>query len=277
MKAGLWLPLFASMLTQATDLPRTDAVPGGVALLPLPAALSASKQAPSVTYDSQRVMVLRQDGRWLAVIGIPLSAAVGTASAEVSVPDGPVMPTLTFQIAPKSYRTQQLNVERSKVDLSAEDLSRFAREKTHLQTALSTFTEQPPATLHLSAPVPGPRSDSYGSRRVFNGEARDPHSGMDIPGPTGESVHAAAAGQVIDVGDYFFNGNTILIDHGEGLITMYCHLSQVGVHVGEMVRAGMIIGKVGKTGRVTGPHLHFGVSLNHAFVDPALFLSPSSH
>ncbi len=277
MKFGLWLPLCASILTQATELPKADAVPGGVALLPLPAALSVSKPAPSVTFDSQRVMVLRQDGRWLAVIGIPLGAAVGTASAEVSVADGPVIPALTFQITSKAYRTQQLSVERSKVDLSAEDLARFAREKTHLQTALSTFSEQPPVTLHLSAPVPGPRSDSYGSRRVFNGEARDPHSGMDIPGPMGEPVHAAAAGQVIDVGDYFFNGNTVLIDHGEGLITMYCHLSQVGVHVGDVLRAGMIIGKVGKTGRVTGPHLHFGVSLNHAFVDPALFLSPSSH
>src|SRR5579862_7960301 len=136
------------MLAHATELPKARAVPGGVALLPLPAHLSASKQAPSVTFDSQRVMVLRQDGGWLAVIGIPLSAAVGPASAEVSVTDGPVIPPLTFQIAPKAYRTQQLSVERAKVDLSAEDLARFAQEKTHLQTALSTFSERPPATLH---------------------------------------------------------------------------------------------------------------------------------
>jgi murein DD-endopeptidase MepM/ murein hydrolase activator NlpD len=272
-----WLLLGASMLATAAEWPTASPVPGGVVLLPLPAHLSGSKQPPTVTFESQRVMVLRQDGRWIAVIGIPLSAAVGAASAEVSIPGGPVVPPLTFQIATKAYRTQQLSVERSKVDLSPEDLARFGREKSHLQTALSTFNERPPATLHLSAPVPGARSDSYGSRRVFNGEARDPHSGMDIPGPTGEPVHAAAAGQVIDVGDYFFNGNTVLIDHGEGLITMYCHLSQTSVHVGDAVRAGMIIGKVGKTGRVTGPHLHFGVSLNHAFVDPALFLSPSAH
>jgi murein DD-endopeptidase MepM/ murein hydrolase activator NlpD len=261
----------------AVDVPRSSPVPGGVVLLPLPADAGSARQAPQVTYNSQRVMVLRQGGRWVAVIGLPLNTAAGAASAEVLVIGGPVLAPLTFQVASKQYRTQQLTVEGSKVDLSAEDLSRFEREKAHLQIVQSTFSEQPPATLRLSAPVPGHRSDSYGSRRVFNGEARDPHSGMDIPGPLGEPVHAAAAGQVIDTGDYFFNGNTVFIDHGEGLITMYCHLSQVNVRAGEVVRSGAVIGKVGRTGRVTGPHLHFGVSLNHAYVDPALFLSASSH
>jgi murein DD-endopeptidase MepM/ murein hydrolase activator NlpD len=274
--AGLSALAALSSVASALDLPAARPVPGGVAILPLPAEASALKLAPVVTYGSQRVLVVRQLNRWVAVVGIPLSTQAGPASANVSAPGAAVLQPLTFQIAPRQYRTQQLTVERAKVDLSDEDLARFTREKEHLLLILSSFSDRPPASLRLASPVPGHRSDSFGSRRVFNGEARDPHSGMDIPGPTGEPVHAAAAGQVIDSGEYFFNGNTVLIDHGEGLITMYCHLSSIRVRVGEVLRAGAVIGAVGQTGRVTGPHLHFGVSLNHAFVDPALFLSASA-
>jgi len=255
--------LFASHSLAAPPLPQQAPVPGGIAIVPV----SKAGTAPIVEFGGYRVAVIRKDGQWFAVIGLPLSTKPGKQQLKVDANK------VEFTVKDKHYRTQKLKIENQRqVNPTAEDMVRIESEKLRSDTALSTYSAIESPVFVLRSPVMGTRSDTFGSRRIFNGEARNPHSGMDIAAATGTSIHAPAAGTVIELGEFFFNGNTLFIDHGAGLVTMYCHLSKFNVSKGARVSAGDVLGEVGATGRVTGPHLHFGVALNRAMVDPALLL-----
>ncbi len=248
-------------------------MPGGVARLALGAA-EARPSAFTMAADGAGevpLLVLGGPEGWTALLGIPLSAAPGSAHIRVEGAVG-ASRTLGYAIAAKKYREQRLTVAPRTVDLSPEDEARWQRERAHQAGVMATFSTPLPGSLAMQVPVPGRRSSSFGLRRVFNGQPRNPHSGMDIAAATGTPVLAPLPGRVIDTGDYFFNGNTVWLDHGGGLLSMVCHLSAIDARVGDVVDAGQRVGAVGATGRVTGPHLHWGVMLNRTMVDPALFL-----
>ncbi|HWM44780.1 MAG TPA: peptidoglycan DD-metalloendopeptidase family protein [Burkholderiales bacterium] len=252
----------------ATALPRASAVPGGVARI----RLGASEQAPRVRLEGERVLVVREGDGWIAFAGIPLAAKVGSKlRLEAEHTDGSRR-QFEIEVLSKAYATLRLKVPPGQVDLSAEDLARYKRERAHLDTVLRTFSESPPASLAMLLPVRGRHSAAFGLQRYFNDQLRSRHNGLDIAAPEGTPVLAASAGRVIDAGDYFFNGRNVVLDHGQGLLSLYAHLQSIEVTPPEAVDAGRLIGTVGATGRVTGPHLHFSVYLNAVAVDPALFL-----
>jgi len=258
--------------TRATTpvLPTESRVPGGVAIVDL----GRAESPPGVvTFNDHRSPVLRTDAGWIALIGIPLDSTPGTHAALLQPPgDAPAQP-LEFEVAAKQYAEQRLKVaNRRHVEPSKEDLERIASERTRIDAALGTYTGGRVPLLELPAPVNGRRSSSFGLRRYFNDQPRSPHSGMDIAAPAGTPVLSPAPGRVLDAGDFFFNGQTVFVDHGQGVVTMYCHLSRIDVEPGDEIDTGATLGLVGATGRVTGAHLHWGVAVNRALVDPALFL-----
>jgi murein DD-endopeptidase MepM/ murein hydrolase activator NlpD len=265
---GVTLVCSAAASAQDADLPQENPVPGGIKIIRLD---SSGPAMPYVDADGYRVLVLQDGSSWAAVVGIPLSAPLGIRKVIVRQPS---RQEIEFTVHDKHYVTQTLKVAPGQVNLSAADLARVNRERIRIDHALSRWSDSAPESLRMPQPVPGPRSSSFGSRRIFNGESRNPHSGMDIAAPSGAPVRIPIAGTVIDTGEFFFNGNTVFVDHGRGLISMYCHLSAVDVAPGQHLEAGTRIGAVGMTGRATGPHLHWGLNLNRAWVDPELFLAP---
>lgn len=263
-----------SAVTLATPapvaLPRESRVPGGIAIL----NLGDGDASPGiVVFNDHRTPVLRTPDGWVALVGIPLDAEPGPQAASWQPPGNEEPRRLEFSVVAKQYAEQRLTVaNRRHVDPSKEDLARIAGERQRIDAALGTYTAEREPVLALQAPLAGRRSSSFGLRRYFNDQPRNPHSGMDIAAATGTPVRSPAPGRVVEAGEFFFNGNTVFVDHGQGLVTMYCHLSRIDVAPGDEVTAGSILGLVGATGRVTGPHLHWGVALNRALVDPALFL-----
>lgn len=259
--------LFASSLGAAA-LPRNAPVPGGVAVIDLG---PTGQAAPSVRWGEQPIAVVSDRGRWFALLGIPLDTLPG--DLEIGVFFGSTATIRHVAVQIKNYPEQRLTIkDKRKVEPTPEDLARIEREKQTTDAIKRRFSASAPAT-DFALPASGPLSSRFGLRRIFNGLPRNPHAGLDVAAGAGTPVRAPADGVVVDTGEYFFNGNTVFIDHGQGLITAYMHLSRVGVQPGQSVKKDKEIGAIGATGRATGPHLHWAVILNNTPVDPELFLA----
>ena len=258
------LLLFCSAVL-AVDLPAHYPVPGGVAVL----ELGINQSPGTVLFNKQKVLVTRSGNKWYAVVGIPLSIKPGKHKINITSH----RKQIDFKVIDKKYQTQHLEIKnKRKVNPYAKDLKRILSEKKIIRAALRSWTDTKNVSMQFDLPVKGRFSSPFGLRRFFNGQARRPHSGLDIAAPEGTPILAPAPGKIVNTGDYFFNGNTVFIDHGQGLITMYCHLNSITVAENQFVNRGQQIGTVGMTGRVTGPHLHWSVSLNNVRVEPKLFL-----
>lgn len=269
MKNSVWFVvvwLSTSYAAPVPELPQANPVPGGVAIVPLD---PVTDTPPRVRFNGERIMVVRQNDRWHAIVGLPLTLATGEHRLTLDRSE-----TMAFTVQPKEYAAQHLTLTNKRmVDPTASDLKRIEREQKILQRAFQTWSETLAPPLRFDLPTRGQLSSPFGLRRFFNNQPRQPHSGLDIAAPAGAPILAPAPGTVIETGNYFFNGNTVFLDHGQGLVTMYNHLSRISVAKGKRVVRGEKIGEIGMTGRVTGPHLHWTVSLNNARVDPTLFLS----
>jgi murein DD-endopeptidase MepM/ murein hydrolase activator NlpD len=226
----------------------------------------------TVRWSGHAVPFERRGDRWLATVGVDLDSRPGDHAVDVTFAyeDGrtrvmrePVI------VNAGEYPTTQLQVEERYVELSPEDQARADREAAETNAIYDTFTPERYWSDAFEVPVRGAKDGrNFGHRRVFNGQPRAPHSGADLRATTGTPIYAANRGRIVLAKDLFFSGNAVYIDHGHGLFTTYLHLSRIDVAVGEMVEQGQQIGLAGATGRVTGAHLHWGVRLVDARVDP---------
>jgi murein DD-endopeptidase MepM/ murein hydrolase activator NlpD len=254
----------------AYALPKAENVPGGVALIDL-GVVESRGNPPRAWFGEQPVLVTTEKGRWVAVLGLALDLPAGTHRLRAVVAGDEK--TLPFEVDEKKYPEQRITLkDSSKVNLSAADEVRAVSEIAEIQGFKRHWREADDTDSDFVLPAEGRLASRFGLRRFFNGEPRSPHSGLDLAVPRGTPIKASAHGQVLAVDDYFFNGKTVFVDHGNGLISMYCHLDRIDVEAGDAVGQGQRIGLSGKTGRASGPHLHWSVILNGAMVDPALFV-----
>jgi murein DD-endopeptidase MepM/ murein hydrolase activator NlpD len=206
------------------------------------------------------------------LVGVDLEKAPGEYELKVTgqtASGEKVACSAKLEVKEGKFATEKLTVGKQFVEPSAEQIKRANEERQKLRDIFDRVTPERLWDGKFRIPLDGVTSGSnFGKRRVLNGNPGSPHTGTDFPAPAGTPVHAAQRGRVVLAEELFFSGNTVVVDHGLGIYTFYGHLSEIGVKVGDALEAGAVLGKVGATGRVTGPHLHWGLTVERARVNP---------
>lgn len=224
-----------------------------------------------VVWQKKNVPAFHVGAVWTTVLGVDLDSKPGQHAAEavLTTDDGRVeRRKITINVAAKKYPTTTLKVAERFVELSKADLARSKEESGEANAIYERMTTDLAPHEPFTVPIPGAVGRNFGERRIFNGEPRAPHSGADLQAAAGTPVHATNRGRVALAKNLFFTGNTVIVDHGLGIISLYAHLSRIDVKSGEIVSNGQVVGLVGATGRVTAPHLHWGMRVQGARVDP---------
>lgn len=237
-------------------------VVGGVAVLQVSSAVT------SVSFREKPQLIVGQH----AIIGIPLGTEL-TAHPLVIFHDEDQIFSHMLIVEAKQYPEERITIEDENfVTPPPLDLERIRRETQLMRDVYALFTDHPTSLSPIVMPVEGRISGVFGSRRFFNDQPRNPHSGLDIAAPTGTPIKTPAPAEVSLTGDFFFNGKTVMLNHGGGFISMMCHLDEIHVKKGDHVDVGDVLGTVGSTGRSTGPHLHWSISLSGDRIDPQDFI-----
>ena len=262
----IYLLLFISTVSA---FPSESRVPGGIAIIPLGKDVKQAEFA----FRNKPLIITEYKGQSVALVGLPLGIKPGEYSISGHIDGNKALVRKFFTVNDKQYTIQNITIkDKRKVTPEQRDYDRIAKESIRKKKATASWSDAQP-DLDFLQPVDGIITGSYGKRRVFNGQPRKPHSGMDIAAATGVPVIAPSDAIVVESGDFFFSGNMVFLQHGQGLISLYAHLDRIDVEIGQKVKKGQVIGLVGATGRVTGPHLHWSVGLNGNWVDPALFIN----
>ncbi|MCP0912950.1 peptidoglycan DD-metalloendopeptidase family protein [Legionella sp. 27cVA30] len=257
-----WIPI-----SNASSLPENHAVNGGLTIIPIDAA-----EKPEVFFDKHRIAVAKSPNpnQWLLIVGLPLENTQSVRELEMQKPHSAKIP---FYISDKFYKTQYLTIEdKRKVEPLPEDQKRIDEENKKLAEIFSHYSLANPFAQEFKAPANGPISSFFGLKRVYNKQPRPPHVGLDIAAPADSPVHVISRGTVVDADDYFYTGNTVIVDHGMGIFSLYAHLNKMNVKKGDTVEQGAAVGTIGMTGRATGPHLHWSIVMNQTYIDPLLFV-----
>ena len=222
------------------------------------------------------IPAFRVDSRtWQALVGIDLDTPAGPHPVSFGALSGeqPMSMTTTLTVEPKTFATRRLTVDDSFVNPTGAVLERILREAAELRELWDRVTPDRLWDGPFVRPVPGHANSRFGTRSILNDQPRSPHSGVDFLSPAGTPIKAPNSGVVVLARDLYFTGNTVAIDHGLGMYSLFAHLSAVDVAVGDSVETGQTVGKVGATGRVTGAHLHWTVRITRARVDPMAVLA----